>query len=206
MEVSGDPGAQFGGLASISSLGQRATGTPLLTGSTGRSRTRRIDAKSPTPGEPTPSNITPTRSGPDSSSRSSLSAACSVSNCGATATKRGLCGRHYQRLLKTGDPLGVKPGRWDGYTRPTCSVPECASPAHAHGLCAVHVKRAERHGDVRGGRRQRGQPSLIVWRFSSPDGKRANAGRGTPPRSPLAMARSRSWASECMRTERHGRW
>lgn len=84
----------------------------------------------------------------------------------AAATKRGLCGRHYQRLLKTGDPLGVKPGRWDGYARPMCSTNECSSPAHSHGLCAAHVKRAERHGDVRGGRRHPATGATIAERLA----------------------------------------
>ena len=73
--------------------------------------------------------------------------------CDGAVKSRGWCRAHYLRWYKTGDPLGTRPGRWEGYQRPTCSVEECSAPAHAKGLCPSHSKRVERHGDPFGGRR-----------------------------------------------------
>lgn len=81
---------------------------------------------------------------------------CSIDGCTNSVLnkKRGWCNAHYQRWRKTGDPLKIRPGRWDGYVRPTCSVPDCEAPAHARGLCSVHSPRQRRHGDPLGGRRR----------------------------------------------------
>lgn len=68
---------------------------------------------------------------------------------------------HYQRLLKTGDPLGIRPGRWEGYERPECSVPSCRRPAHARGLCTIHGPRWRRHGDPEAGRRMESSGALL---------------------------------------------
>lgn len=57
------------------------------------------------------------------------------------------------RWYKTGDPLILRPGRWDGYERPACAVDGCQVLAHAHGLCISHHKRNVRHGDPLAGRR-----------------------------------------------------
>lgn len=166
MDRNGAQGNMSGQPDSTSQPGMLATGKPSARRSSGRSPTQATDERSPQPDDSTRSAITPTKSGSDSSSSSSTSAACSVADCATAATTRGLCSRHYQRLLKTGDPLGTKPGRWDGYARPTCSAPGCDSPAHAHGLCPTHVKRAERHGDVHGGRRHPATGATIADRLA----------------------------------------
>lgn len=87
---------------------------------------------------------------------------CSVEECQAPIKARGLCGAHYQRMRKTGDPLGVRPGRWDGYTKPLCSV-GCGRQAHAGGLCSVHAPRLRRHGDPLAGRREEWAGSLVEF-------------------------------------------
>lgn len=79
---------------------------------------------------------------------------CSIEGCGSPVRGRGWCQAHYLRWYKTGDPLAIRPGRWDGYERPACSVTDCDRPAHAGGLCTIHAPRKRRHGDPLAGRRR----------------------------------------------------
>lgn len=78
---------------------------------------------------------------------------CSIEGCDSPTKARGWCRAHYLRWYKTGDPLMIRPARWDGYERPSCSVNDCEQLAHARGLCAVHFPRYRRHGDPLAGRR-----------------------------------------------------
>lgn len=80
-------------------------------------------------------------------SSDSTPAMCSVADCTRPVKTRGWCNAHYQRWYKTGDPLKIRPGIWDGYVRPTCSVDGCDALAHARGLCPAHFCRMRRHGD-----------------------------------------------------------
>lgn len=80
---------------------------------------------------------------------------CAVIDC--TRERRGnypWCNAHFQRWYKTGDPMMIRPSRWQDYETPTCSVNGCIQPAHARGLCAVHGPRMRRYGSPVGGRRQ----------------------------------------------------
>lgn len=89
---------------------------------------------------------------------------CSVGGCDREAKTRGWCRMHYLRWYKTGDPTKTRPGRWDGYDRPTCSVEECAQLSHAHGYCTSHYKRWERYGDPLAGGRYL-PPRTVYERF-----------------------------------------
>ncbi len=66
---------------------------------------------------------------------------CAVEGCERDAFCKGWCGKHYARAHKTGDPLCVLPGRWDGYQKPPCSVVGCERPHSANGFCAMHNTR-----------------------------------------------------------------
>lgn len=111
--------------------------------------------------------VTPTNSGCSTSSTSSAKGTCSVPDCTSVVRSRALCSAHYQRLLKTGDPLGLRPARWDGYVRPTCAVEGCDDPAHSGGLCSRHVGRLKRHGDPTSGRRVPAMGTTIAERLGS---------------------------------------
>lgn len=71
---------------------------------------------------------------------------------------------HYQRWYKTGDPLKLRPAKWDGYERPVCYIDDCERLAHARGLCTIHFPRQRRHGDPLAGRKLNG-PVDPVERF-----------------------------------------
>ena len=40
---------------------------------------------------------------------------CSLDDCTSPVYGRGWCKTHWQRWYRTGDPTGIRPGRWDGY-------------------------------------------------------------------------------------------
>lgn len=67
---------------------------------------------------------------------------CSVEGCENRATKRGWCGKHYQRWRKYGDPLTLK-----HLPRGICRVEGCKRVAQAKELCTTHYNRWLAHGD-----------------------------------------------------------
>ena len=142
-----------GGQTNISSRGKRATGISSEPGSNGLSRIPTSGESLPKRGSGSRPSITPTTLAWTNSSTYSSSGECFVADCTARVKARGLCSRHYQRFLKTGDPTGVRPARWDGYLVPRCSVESCDALSHAGGRCSAHAGRARRHGDPEGGRR-----------------------------------------------------
>lgn len=97
---------------------------------------------------------------------------CSVDGCTTPARTRGWCKIHYQRWYRTGDPLGIRPGKWDGYDRPVCSVDGCEQLAHARGMCSSHFCRNRRHGDPLAGRRNNATGSLSerFWSYTDKAG------------------------------------
>lgn len=92
---------------------------------------------------------------------------CSIPDCDSPVKNRGWCNAHYQRWWKTGDPLNIRPAKWDGYVRPTCSVDGCTQLAHGRELCPPHFFRVRRHGDPLAGRRPNatGTPLERFWSF-----------------------------------------
>lgn len=72
---------------------------------------------------------------------------CSVAGCERDHYARGLCGMHYKRVLRHGDPMPEVPAR--GEAPPvSCAVPSCDHPAEARGWCHGHYLRWIRTGDV----------------------------------------------------------
>lgn len=66
---------------------------------------------------------------------------CEVPECGREAHGRGLCGRHYQRLIKSGT-TAERSGP-DG-----CSVDGCRNRHYGNGWCRNHYMRWWRTGTV----------------------------------------------------------
>ena len=73
---------------------------------------------------------------------------CSVDGCARTHYARGLCGMHYRRVRRYGDPQPEVPPR--GSTPPdTCAVDSCEHVSESRGWCHGHYLRWVRTGDVR---------------------------------------------------------
>lgn len=72
---------------------------------------------------------------------------CIVENCTSLIRikSRGLCSKHYGRLLRNGDPLA---GRTSAGTKdPVCSIEDCNAPEHTKGWRLRHYTRWTRYGD-----------------------------------------------------------
>jgi 5-methylcytosine-specific restriction endonuclease McrA len=65
-------------------------------------------------------------------------AICTIDGCSRTVHGRGLCGAHWNRLARHGDPLGGAPERLPA-TR--CITEGCDRKSVARGLCGMHDKR-----------------------------------------------------------------
>ena len=73
---------------------------------------------------------------------------CSVEQCTRPLYARGLCGMHYKRVRRHGDPQPDLPPR--GSQPPErCAVPSCDHRAEARGWCHGHYLRWVRTGEVR---------------------------------------------------------
>lgn len=72
---------------------------------------------------------------------------CSVSDCealtGMKGTARGLCSKHYNRLLRNGDP-NIRTQR---VIIERCTFGRCDKPHDAKGLCTAHLTNLRRHGE-----------------------------------------------------------
>lgn len=68
---------------------------------------------------------------------------CTMPNCETKVCARGLCGKHYSRWRRNGDPSVFLPPRYDG-----CSVPDCDGVHQSSGYCLKHYKRWRRYGDA----------------------------------------------------------
>lgn len=68
---------------------------------------------------------------------------CSEPGCDRTVLARGLCRRHYRKILATQGPIiaGSVAGQ-------VCASPGCGRPVLARGYCKSHYRRLRRGGDV----------------------------------------------------------
>ena len=67
---------------------------------------------------------------------------CTVAACDRTASNKGLCGMHAQRMKRRGT-TDEPPRR----VRGLCSLDGCARPHVAHGFCGPHYRRYVATGD-----------------------------------------------------------
>lgn len=85
---------------------------------------------------------------------------CSIKGCGRAVNARGLCGSHYLRWRKHGDPLkgGLLPSRKGS----PCSIKGCKSGATSRGWCGLHYQRWKTTGDPLGVKEwtRNGAPSI----------------------------------------------
>lgn len=65
---------------------------------------------------------------------------CHIEGCGRNVVARRLCGLHYQRLKRNGDPLKTR-------YREGCAVSGCEGKHKAQGYCNMHYRRFKKHGD-----------------------------------------------------------
>ena len=68
---------------------------------------------------------------------------CTVDGCEGKHHGKGLCGTHYERFLKHGDPLcGARQKCPD-----TCTIEGCGRKHRARGFCCKHYDAHRNHGD-----------------------------------------------------------
>lgn len=73
-------------------------------------------------------------------------AQCSEDGCPNKPAARGLCMKHYRRLLRNGSTKTVS-GRAKNKGQ-ACSVEGCGRPAKSKGMCTMHYTRWYRTGEV----------------------------------------------------------
>lgn len=76
---------------------------------------------------------------------------CSLPDCQRRMKSRGLCGAHYQKLRKYGDPLaGVRRPRRPTFEPEPCRIIDCPRFTDLRSydqLCSLHIGRLRRQGD-----------------------------------------------------------
>lgn len=82
---------------------------------------------------------------------------CLIESCSASANHKGLCGKHYKRQWRHGDPNKTLIHMHEGER---CCVIACARPAAKKHLCKMHYNR--------------------LWRYGRTDNIRAPGGQGRP--------------------------
>lgn len=73
---------------------------------------------------------------------------CKVDGCKkpVIVKRSGLCGKHYARLLRHGDPLKLKRAE-NGSRKTECKIDGCHVKVKARGFCEKHYTRWRRNGD-----------------------------------------------------------
>lgn len=69
---------------------------------------------------------------------------CSVADCNAPIKYKGMCGKHYKRMWRHGDPKVAFIVKAYGDTK--CEVEGCDRVAQAIGYCSKHYQRLMRTG------------------------------------------------------------
>lgn len=67
---------------------------------------------------------------------------CSVEGCCNPSVKKGMCGSHYKKWWRHGDPLWKK----EKLNQGECSVDGCTNHAFVKGLCWSHYQRVRTYG------------------------------------------------------------
>lgn len=62
---------------------------------------------------------------------------CSIADCTKDAEKKGMCNKHYKRVLRYGDPNFTSRRS----SNMKCEVVNCEEPAKGNGLCNMHYAR-----------------------------------------------------------------
>lgn len=72
-----------------------------------------------------------------------MTSRCSVEGCGSRGAVRGLCTKHYQRLMHHGDvgPAGSYPS-----VDRVCAVDGCGRRSKTQQYCEMHARRTKNHG------------------------------------------------------------
>lgn len=68
---------------------------------------------------------------------------CSIDGCNGRFLARGLCAKHYRRLMVNGSTDDTLYG-----TKRTCSVEGCDRPFLAKDMCSLHYYRVKNGGDI----------------------------------------------------------
>lgn len=105
---------------------------------------------------------------------------CSVEDCASRLPGgRGLCSKHYQRVVKYGDPHVKKtnhPGRAPQHL--ACQVDDCDDGVDAKGYCNKHYGRWRKHGDPSVRRGPTGRPVGELVPCSIPSCGKPSRARG----------------------------
>jgi hypothetical protein len=69
---------------------------------------------------------------------------CKVEGCREDVKYAGLCGKHYKRQWRHGNPLQT--AYIYAETRINCKAPDCVKAAETKGYCKIHYTRVYKHG------------------------------------------------------------
>lgn len=85
--------------------------------------------------------------------------ACSVEGCENEATRKGWCGKHYQRWYLYGRLDKIK-----GIVKGICTVENCNNPIKGHGFCNAHYQLWRKHGKAEKLKKEkRSHPFYSIW-------------------------------------------
>lgn len=71
---------------------------------------------------------------------------CSIPGCDGKYNAHGLCGMHYSRQKRHGDPLW-EPVVPSGSRPKVCTIEDCDNPHYARKYCGAHYQRWKKYGD-----------------------------------------------------------